>query len=131
MTPSNLRLPTVYLPHGGGPWPWMDMPALATDHEKQALTGYLAGLVATLPHRPKAMVVVSAHWEERVPTVMTHPHPPMFYDYSGFPPETYHIPGPRLATRAWPLAFAAFCTRRASIAVRTARAGSTMAPSCP
>ena len=104
MTPSNARLPTVYLPHGGGPWPWMDMPALATDHEKQALTRYLAGLVATLPHRPKAMVVVSAHWEERVPTVMTHPHPPMFYDYYGFPPETYQItwpaPGdPRLAAR--------------------------------
>ena len=50
------------------------------------------------------MVVVSAHWEEPVPTVMTSPRPPILYDYYGFPPETYRItwpaPGdPRLAAR--------------------------------
>jgi aromatic ring-opening dioxygenase catalytic subunit (LigB family) len=104
MSASSARMPTVYLPHGGGPWPWMDMSALVTDQEKQALTDYLAGLVAQLPRPPRAMVVVSAHWESSVPTVMTNPRPPIFYDYYGFPPETYRIPWPapgepRLAAR--------------------------------
>jgi len=47
---------------------------------------------------------VSAHWEERIPTVMTSARPPMLYDYFGFPPESYRItwpaPGePALAAR--------------------------------
>jgi aromatic ring-opening dioxygenase catalytic subunit (LigB family) len=48
--------------------------------------------VRNLPSsKPKAILVVSAHWEERVPTVMSSPNAPMFYDYSGFPPEAYEI----------------------------------------
>jgi aromatic ring-opening dioxygenase catalytic subunit (LigB family) len=82
----------------------MDMSSLVTAPEKRALTEYLTGLVAQLPRRPRAMVVVSAHWEEPVPTVMTNPRPPILYDYYGFPPETYQIawpaPGePALAAR--------------------------------
>jgi aromatic ring-opening dioxygenase catalytic subunit (LigB family) len=101
---SSARMPTLYLPHGGGPWPWMDMRPFLGDDEKQALTAYLEGLVAQLPRRPRAMVVVSAHWETPVPTVTTNPRPPIYYDYYGFPPETYDIPWPapgepRLAAR--------------------------------
>jgi aromatic ring-opening dioxygenase catalytic subunit (LigB family) len=101
---ASVRMPTIYLPHGGGPWPWMDLSFLVTAHEKEALGDYLAGLAGQLPRRPRAMVVVSAHWEAPVPTVMTSPRPPMLYDYFGFPPETYEIawpaPGePRLAAR--------------------------------
>jgi aromatic ring-opening dioxygenase catalytic subunit (LigB family) len=92
--PNDARLPTIYLPHGGGPWPWMDMRSMFSDEEKRALVAYLEGLVAGLPRRPRAMVVVSAHWEARVPTVQTHPRPPILYDYYGFPPETYRIPWP-------------------------------------
>jgi len=96
------RMPVVFIPHGGGPWPWMDQRPLVSDDEKRALAGYLGGLPARLPRRPRAMVVVSAHWEERVPTATTNPEPPMLYDYHGFPEETYRIrwpaPGhPRLA----------------------------------
>jgi len=47
---------------------------------KGALTAYLERIVAQLPERPKAMVVVSAHWKQPVPTVTTHPRPPIFYD---------------------------------------------------
>jgi aromatic ring-opening dioxygenase catalytic subunit (LigB family) len=48
--------------------------------------------------------VISAHWEEPVPTVMTGERPPLFYDYYGFPPESYRLtwpaPGhPALAAR--------------------------------
>jgi aromatic ring-opening dioxygenase catalytic subunit (LigB family) len=106
------RMPTIYLPHGGGPWPWMDLGRLFSDHERRALTDYLEGIVATLPRRPRAMVVVSAHWEEAVPTVMSSARPPMLYDYYGFPPETYRIqwpaPGePALAARVRSLVEAA------------------------
>jgi aromatic ring-opening dioxygenase catalytic subunit (LigB family) len=98
------RLPAIYIPHGGGPWPFVDLPGFVEPREKRALADYLAGLVASLPRRPAAMVVVSAHWEATVPTVMTSPSPPILYDYYGFPPASYEItwpaPGnPRLAAR--------------------------------
>lgn len=98
------RMPAIYLPHGGGPWPFVDLGAFVKAEEVRSLAEYLRGLVASLPERPRAMVVVSAHWEARVPTVMTSPRPPILYDYYGFPPESYAItwpaPGhPELAAR--------------------------------
>jgi aromatic ring-opening dioxygenase catalytic subunit (LigB family) len=101
-TSSNTRMPVAYLPHGGGPWPFVDMGWDLTDAE--SLRTYLQE-VARLPKTPpKALLVVSAHWEERVPTVMTAARPPMLYDYYGFPPASYEIqwaaPGaPELAAR--------------------------------
>lgn len=91
---TTRRMPTIYLPHGGGPWPFMDTGAFATQQECDALRGYLAGIPAQLPERPKAVVVVSAHWEAKVPTVMTSPRPPMLFDYFGFPEETYRLSWP-------------------------------------
>ncbi|MGH7436661.1 MAG: dioxygenase family protein, partial [Polyangiaceae bacterium] len=86
-------MPAIYLPHGGGPWPFVDLPMFARE-ECDALAGYLRGIPGQLPERPKAIVVVSAHWEAPVPTVMTSPSPPILYDYYGFPPESYDIPWP-------------------------------------
>lgn len=43
---------------------------------------------------PELILVISAHWEESVPTLLGSPHPPMFYDYYGFPPETYQVQYP-------------------------------------
>jgi aromatic ring-opening dioxygenase catalytic subunit (LigB family) len=55
---------------------------------------YLRSLSA-VPHQPpKALVVISAHWEEAVPTVMSAARPPMLYDYYGFPPASYEITWP-------------------------------------
>ena len=96
-------MPVVFLPHGGGPWPFVDVP-FGTKDELAALAAYLRSLPA-LPKTPtKAIVIVSAHWEEAVPTVMSGRAPPMLYDYYGFPPESYAItwpaPGePKLAAR--------------------------------
>ena len=90
---EGTRMPTIFLPHGGGPWPWMDLRFMVTDEEKRALTDYLEGLVGQLPRRPRAMVVCR-RTGKAVPTVMTSPRPPMLYDYYGFPPETYRIPWP-------------------------------------
>lgn len=84
-------MPTLYLPHGGGPWPWTPAftPTLAADYV--ALRAYLESLAASLPQRPTGIVIVSAHWEAPRPTVLTSERPPMLYDYSGFPADTYTI----------------------------------------
>ncbi|MCA8918555.1 MAG: dioxygenase [Planctomycetes bacterium] len=97
------RMPVLFVPHGGGPWPFVDLPMF--DKAGQAeLAAFLRGLPDSLPARPKALLVISAHWEAPVPTLMTGSHPPMLYDYYGFPPESYEIqwpaPGdPALAAR--------------------------------
>jgi aromatic ring-opening dioxygenase catalytic subunit (LigB family) len=51
-------------------------------------------LAKRLPEQPKAVLVVTGHWEEDEFTVSTSPHPPMFYDYYNFPEHTYHIQYP-------------------------------------
>lgn len=84
--------PVVYLPHGGGPWAFVDI-GFPRD-ECDALKTYLRSLRALSPSPPTALLVVSAHWEERVPTVTTAERPPLLYDYYGFPPEAYRIPWP-------------------------------------
>jgi aromatic ring-opening dioxygenase catalytic subunit (LigB family) len=38
--------------------------------------------------------MVTAHWEAAVATVSSAAHPPMLYDYGGFPPETYRVVWP-------------------------------------
>ncbi|MCY4755076.1 DODA-type extradiol aromatic ring-opening family dioxygenase [Pelomonas aquatica] len=96
-----MRQPTFFLSHGGGPWPFMDGDYRQA-HAK--LEASLQALPATLPERPKAILMISAHWEEPAFTVMTSPAPGMLYDYGGFPPHTYEVvypaPGdPALAER--------------------------------
>lgn len=84
------RQPAIFLPHGGGPWPWV--PSMRTMHG--AMASYFSGLISGLPTRPTAVLMVSAHWEENAPTVQVSPAPPMLYDYSGFPKETYAVQWP-------------------------------------
>lgn len=110
-TGSGARLPTVFLPHGGGPWPFVEV-GFGERSENDALRKYLEGVSAAPRTPPKALLVISAHWEERVPTVMTHAKPPLFFDYYGFPPESYQLtwpaPGdPALAARVQALLGAA------------------------
>lgn len=107
---TDARMPVAYIPHGGGPWPFVEIGMDRGEHD--ALAAYLRGLAALPPAKPKALLVVSAHWEERVPTVMTAAAPPMFYDYYGFPAGAYELkwpaPGaPQLATRTQQLLGAA------------------------
>jgi aromatic ring-opening dioxygenase catalytic subunit (LigB family) len=85
-------MPVVFVPHGGGPWPFVDL-GFPRD-EVDRLATYLGSIRDLPPRPPKALLVVSAHWEEPVPTVMSAPHPPMLYDYYGFPPESYQIEWP-------------------------------------
>ena len=95
-----MTLPTLFISHGGGPWPWID-------ERREDFAGtfrWLQELPATLPARPAAILSVSGHWEEQDFTVASSSHPPMVYDYYGFPDHTYRIeysaPGlPSLAHR--------------------------------
>ena len=102
-------LPTYFISHGGGPWPYMP----------EQLSGRyrnLAAALADMPRQigvtPRAILMVSGHWEERDFAVQAHPQPPMLYDYYGFPPHTYQVhydaPGdPVLAGRVRDLIVAA------------------------
>jgi aromatic ring-opening dioxygenase catalytic subunit (LigB family) len=87
------RMPVVFVPHGGGPWPFIDMP-LGSRAELDALADYLRSVRSVPRTPPKVLLVISAHWEEPVATLMTGEHPPMLYDYYGFPPEAYTITWP-------------------------------------
>ena len=98
-----MTLPTVYLPHGAGPcffMEWQRGPADTWDRT----AAYLRGLIHSLPERPKAILVVSGHWEAPAFTVGTGKWPELIYDYYGFPQSTYELtfgaPGsPGLARR--------------------------------
>jgi aromatic ring-opening dioxygenase catalytic subunit (LigB family) len=97
-----MRVPVAFVPHGGGPWPFVDFGL--PPGEVDALSTYLRGVKDLPMEPPRALLVVSAHWEEPSPTVMSSPAPPMLYDYYGFPPSSYEIqwpaPGdPKLAAR--------------------------------
>ena len=95
------RMPTYFLSHGGGPWPYMTGPFR---RNFDWLEKSLQDIPRQLPQGPKAILMVSGHWEAPVFTVSSSPAPGMLYDYSGFPEETYRIkypaPGlPELAAR--------------------------------
>lgn len=98
---SASTLPTFYISHGGGPWPWVEGKMRDTHRNLEAALQQLPQLVGATP---KAVLMISAHWEEKDFTVMSHPNPPMLYDYSNFPANTYQVqypaPGaPQLAER--------------------------------
>jgi aromatic ring-opening dioxygenase catalytic subunit (LigB family) len=104
-----LQQPVYFLSHGGGPWPWMQGPMRA---HFTLMERALQDIPRQLPEPPRAVLVVSGHWEEDAFTVSSSPQPGMEYDYYGFPPETYHIrypaPGsPQLAARVQQLLGAA------------------------
>ncbi len=91
---TDVRQPTIFLPHGGGPCFWMEFPPPFGPRAWDGLRGYLSGVLAKLPERPKAFVVVTAHWEEAKATVSVAAAPGMLFDYYGFPAHTYQLSYP-------------------------------------
>ncbi len=55
------------------------------------MADFLRSVAGTLPERPRALLIVSGHWEEDAPKVTGHTSPPLIYDYHGFPPHTYQL----------------------------------------
>ena len=93
MTTPLHRQPTFYLPHGGGPCFFMENTRGPADMWDR-MAAFLRGLIATLDVRPKAVVVVSGHWEEASFAVNTAARPPLLFDYYGFPEHTYRLQYP-------------------------------------
>jgi aromatic ring-opening dioxygenase catalytic subunit (LigB family) len=98
---STSRLPTYFLSHGGGPWPYME-----GDFRRQfaQLEQSLVEMRRELNDAPRTILSVSGHWEETGFIVSSGERPGMVYDYSGFPDHLYQIhyraPGsPALAHR--------------------------------
>jgi aromatic ring-opening dioxygenase catalytic subunit (LigB family) len=92
-----IQTQTLFLSHGGGPLP------LLGDLAHGEMVGCLKKLAVTIS-KPSAVVVMSAHWEERRTTITSGANPPLIYDYYGFPKESYEIKypcqgDPRLASR--------------------------------
>ena len=77
----------LFVSHGGGPLPLLGDP----DHQDMVTT--LKAIANKIP-TPSAILVISAHWEARVPTITSAPQPALIYDYYGFPKESYDIQYP-------------------------------------
>ncbi len=75
-------MPILYLPHGGGPMPLLDEPG------HQDLTAFLKSVHKQLP-TPKAILMISAHWESHIAAISSALQPQMIYDYGGFPAACY------------------------------------------
>jgi aromatic ring-opening dioxygenase catalytic subunit (LigB family) len=108
---SNSRQPAIFLSHGGGPWPFVDIPFIPPG-ALAPLERYLRSMITALPSKPKAALVVSAHWEEPVATLMTNPTPPMLYDYTGYEQKAYEL--------QWPAPGATFLVDRVTSLLRHA-----------
>ncbi len=77
---SSSRMPSIFISHGAPNIVLSDLPA------KQ----FLQIMAADLP-RPKAIVVISAHFEHEGVAVVTDANPPMIYDFGGFEAELYKL----------------------------------------
>ena len=71
-------MPALYIGHGAPPL--LDDPLWS---------GQLAAWAADLP-RPKAILIVSAHWES-APVSLTASGAPLVYDFGGFDPKYYRM----------------------------------------
>jgi len=78
METMNDRMPALYIGHGAPPL--LDDPVWS---------GQLRDLAAKLP-RPRAILIVSAHWES-APVSLTASGVPLVYDFGGFDPKYYRM----------------------------------------
>ncbi|WP_269929572.1 dioxygenase family protein [Aminobacter sp. HY435] len=110
-------LPTLFISHGGPDIVLADTPA----------RHYLETVSKLMP-KPKAIVIVSAHFETDGVAVVTDPKPAMIYDFGGFAPELYKMVYPASGEPA--LAAKVFACSRppASARIPMRSAAMTMAP---
>eukprot|EP01125_Pyxidicula_operculata_P011422 TRINITY_DN3743_c0_g1_i2.p1 TRINITY_DN3743_c0_g1~~TRINITY_DN3743_c0_g1_i2.p1 ORF type:complete len:292 (-),score=62.29 TRINITY_DN3743_c0_g1_i2:1013-1888(-) len=102
------RMPAFFISHGGGPCFFMDSTPGDVFYEmsrgSEPAKWYLNFAKKFVPRKPKAIILISAHWEESVVHITSQPNPKLYFDYYGFPDHTYKLtypaPGnPELAQR--------------------------------
>lgn len=76
--------PSLFINHGGGPYPVMGQ------HENLEIAESLKSVKNYVDLKQlKAIIVVTAHWEEDIVSISSAAHHDLLYDYNNFPPETY------------------------------------------
>jgi 4,5-DOPA dioxygenase extradiol len=74
----------IFIGHGGGPLPILNDPS----HFEMLNS---IKLLKKSISKPKEILVISAHWEEKEFTILTNQNPKLLYDYYGFPEESYNL----------------------------------------
>lgn len=91
MSSSSSRLaPVIAISHGGGPMPILGDPRQAA-LAKTLRTRVPKILKLGTDEQPRAIVLVTAHWNTNVPTISSGEKHELYYDYYGFPPEAYEL----------------------------------------
>ena len=88
------KWPTYFIPHGGGPCFFMDTPPGIPNDTWDKMAAFLRGIDADLGERPRAVIVISAHWITPTPAIVADERPDLYFDYYGFPPHTYELTYP-------------------------------------
>lgn len=84
---KSSKFPTIYLFHGGGPFP------LTKDPSQFSVRQFLQDLPKKIP-TPKTILLISAHWESSQVRILTKQEPALYFDYYGFPKELYNFKYP-------------------------------------
>ncbi|KAF2469769.1 Extradiol aromatic ring-opening dioxygenase [Lindgomyces ingoldianus] len=91
MSASSPHLaPVISISHGGGPMPILGDPSHAAI-VKSLRTRVPEILKLGTPEQPQAIVLVTAHWSTKVPTISCSEKHELLYDYYGFPDEAYAL----------------------------------------
>ncbi|HEY9840492.1 MAG TPA: class III extradiol ring-cleavage dioxygenase, partial [Candidatus Obscuribacterales bacterium] len=90
---ANAPLPTYFIPHGGGPCFFMDW-TMGPKDTWDKLADWLKQMRETVGTVPKAILVISGHWEEDTVSITSNPKPDLIFDYHGFPEHTYKLTWP-------------------------------------
>jgi len=77
------KLPALFISHGA--------PTLAI--EQSATTSALARIGQNLP-KPRAIIIMSAHWQSAKLEISSNPQPKTWHDFSGFTSELYDLQYP-------------------------------------
>lgn len=88
---TSTRMPTLFIPHGGGPCFFMEWNPPET---WERMGNWLRNVPQLIGQKPRAVLVISAHWEEPAFTVNGRAQHELLYDYYGFPEHTYQLDWP-------------------------------------